>query len=50
MLPTTQDYANLVTERPDYYIRRTSDCREYFTKDTRRELQNLMRVIFKSER
>lgn len=35
MLPFSQEFANLVTQRPDYYIRRGCDLRRFFTCDTR---------------
>lgn len=50
VLPFTHDYAKMVTERPDFYIRQGSDCREYFTRETRCELQRLMKCIFAGER
>ena len=38
ILPFSQEYATLVTDRPEYYCRRERDPRRYFTIDTRYEL------------
>lgn len=36
ILPFTQEFANMVTDRPDCYIRKGCDPKQYFTCDTRR--------------
>ena len=38
LLPFSREYANLVTDRPEYYCRREMDPRKYFTIDTRYEI------------
>ena len=38
ILPFSQEFANLVTERPDFYIRRQCELRRFFTCDTRSEI------------
>ena len=50
ILPFSREYANLVTDRPEYYCRRERDPRRYFTVDTRYELQGMWSVLFKAER
>ena len=50
ILPFSREYANLVTDRPEYYCRREKDLRRYFTVDTRYEIQALWSVLFKAER
>ena len=50
ILPFSKEYANLVTDRPEYYCRRERDARRYFTVDTRFEFQALWGTIFKAER
>lgn len=46
ILPFSQEFANLVTERPDFYIRRQCELRRFFTCDTRSDFQLLWRQIF----
>ena len=50
ILPFSREYANLVTDRPEYYCRRERDPRRYFSVDTRYEVQALWSVLFKAER
>jgi hypothetical protein len=38
MLPVSKEYAGLVTDRPEYYVRRGQDYRKFFNCDTRMEL------------
>jgi Ca2+-binding EF-hand superfamily protein len=50
VLPFSQEYAGLVTDRPEYYLRRGHDYRRFFNCDTRMEIQELWKVIFRGER
>ena len=50
VLPFTPDYAHMVTERPDFYIRQGCDGKEFFCADTRLALAKLMQCLFAGER
>lgn len=50
VLPFSQEYAGLVTDRPDYYIRRGVDVSRFFNCDTRVEFQAFWRAYVKAER
>ena len=50
LLPFSQEYAGLVTDRPDYYIRRGCDATHFFNCDTRQEFQSVWRAIIRAER
>ena len=50
MLPFSCDYADLITERIDYYSRRTNDGLHFFNSDTRHEIQAFWAVLFRTER
>lgn len=50
LLPFSQEYAGLVTDRPDYYIRRGCDVTHFFNCDTRSEFQSVWRAIIRAER
>jgi hypothetical protein len=49
-LPFSREYASLVTDRIDYYSRRTQDGARYFNADTRYELQAFFNVLLRTER
>ena len=50
MLPYSREYASLVTDRIDYYSRRTRDGANFFNSDTRYDLQAFWSVMFRTER
>ena len=50
MLPFSREYAALITDRVDYYSRRTSDGKSFFNSDTRYEMQSFWAVLFRTER
>ena len=50
MLPFSREYANLVTDRAEYYSRRSRDGSSYFNQDTRYEMQAFWSVMLKTER
>lgn len=45
ILPHTQEFAHMITGRPDYYIRKGTDLKKFFSYDTRAHLKNLFRVM-----
>ena len=50
ILPFSREYASLVTDRSDYYSRRSRDASTYFNSDTRYEMQAFWTVLIRSER
>lgn len=50
VLPFSREYANLITDRSEYYSRRTYDYSTYFNKDTRAELGAFWSVLIRTER
>ncbi len=50
ILPFSREYASLVTDRSDYYSRRSRDASTYFNADTRYEMQAFWTVLIRSER
>ena len=51
ILPFSQEYAQLVTDRPDYYLARgCRDTKRFFSGETRLEFQAFWRTVFKAER
>lgn len=50
LLPHSKEYAGLVTDRPDYYIRRGCDVTNFFTCDTRNQFCCLWATILQCER
>ncbi len=50
LLPFSPEYAGLVTDRPDFYIRRGADAAHFFNCDTRAEFQNVWRTVLRAER
>ena len=50
MLPYSREYASLVTDRLDYYSRRSRDGASYFNSDTRYDMQAYWAVMFRTER
>jgi hypothetical protein len=50
MLPFSREYASLVTDRVEYYSRRSRDGREFFNTDTRYEIQAFWAVMLRTER
>ena len=50
ILPFSREYASLVTDRSDYYSRRSRDPSTYFNSDTRYEMQAFWTVLIRSER
>ena len=51
ILPFSQEYAQLVTDRPDYFIARgCNDPSRFFSVETRLEFQAFWRTMFKAER
>ena len=50
MLPFSREYACLITDRAEYYSRRSSNGATYFNTDTRYEMQALWGVILRAER
>mmetsp|Transcript_24292 Transcript_24292/g.28502 ORF Transcript_24292/g.28502 Transcript_24292/m.28502 type:complete len:157 (+) Transcript_24292:1586-2056(+) len=50
LLPFSREYAALITDRVDYYSRRTRDGSSFFNSDTRYEMQSFWAVFFRNER
>lgn len=50
MLPFSREYACLVTDRVEYYTRRTQDGTHFFNADTRYEIQAFWSVLLRAER
>jgi hypothetical protein len=50
ILPFSSEYAQLVTDRPEYYNKRDFELKQYFTSNTRTEFQHFWHVIFGAER
>jgi len=50
MLPFSREYAALITDRIDYYSRRTRDGASFFNSDTRYDLQAFWAVLFRTEK
>lgn len=50
MLPFSREYSNLVTDRTEYYSRRSRDGSTYFNQDTRYEIQAFWAVMMRTER
>ena len=50
MLPFSREYAALITDRVDYYSRRTRDGKSFFNSDTRYEMQAFWAVLVRTER
>lgn len=50
ILPFSREYACLVTDRADFYTRRSKDPSTYFNSDTRYEMQAFWAVLIRTER
>ena len=50
MLPFSREYAALITDRIDYYSRRTRDGKSFFNSDTRYDMQAFWAVHIRTER
>lgn len=50
LLPFSQEYSSLVTDRPDYYSSRGYDYTRFFNPETRFEMKSVWAAIFKAER
>lgn len=50
VLPFSREYASLITDRTDYYSRRTQDASRYFNETTRYEMQAFFGVLLRKER
>ena len=50
VLPFSREYANLITDRTDYYSRRMTEPSRYFNETTRYEMQAFFNVLLRKER
>ena len=50
VLPFSREYASLITDRTDFYSRRTTDGSRFFNTNTRYEMQAFWAVILRTER
>ena len=50
VLPFSGEYAGLITDRADYYSRRSTDLSLFFNPDTRKEIVAFWNLMFQSER
>ena len=50
MLPFSREYASLITDRTEFYSRRSRDGATYFNRDTRYEMQAFWAVLLRTER
>lgn len=50
VLPFSGEYAGLITDRADYYSRRSKDLSQFFYTDTRKEIVAFWNLMFQSER
>ena len=49
LLPFSKEFADIVTLRPEFYLKRECNTHKYFTLDTRNNLKSLLQLMFKSE-
>ncbi len=50
VLPFSREYASLITDRTDFYNRRTTDGSRFFNTNTRYEMQAFWAVVLRTER